>query len=94
MFWDGVALFILLFFIKKKNVFVCGCLTVAPRVAVQDLYFFRSDLLAINNFGDNSVALRPIGRKIWGNSSYKPPGASCAAQGAQKHPEMFKNPTS
>ena len=32
-----------------------------------------------------------IWTKLGGNSSYKPPGASCIAQGPQKQPDIFKN---
>ena len=32
-----------------------------------------------------------IWKKLWGFGYYKPPGASCTAQGPQKEPEKFKN---
>ena len=32
-----------------------------------------------------------LGRNLRGNSSYKPPGASYAAQGPQKQPEILKS---
>ena len=42
--------------------------------------------------GDNSVSLRRIWTKLWGNSSYKPPPeASYTAQGPQKQPEIIKS---
>ena len=41
--------------------------------------------------GDNSVSLRRIWTKLEGNSSYKSPGASYTAQGAQKQPEILKH---
>ena len=41
-------------------------------------------------FGDNSVTLRRIWTKLWGNSFYKPPGAYYTAQGPQEQPEIVK----
>ena len=39
----------------------------------------------------NSVAPNRIWKKLKGNSSYKPPGASCTAQGPQKQPGFLKH---
>ena len=46
-------------------------------------YYFLKDAL----LGATKVDLD----KIWENSSYKPPGASCTAPGPQKQPGIIKN---
>ena len=42
-------------------------------------------------FGDNSVSLRRIWMKLWGISSYNPPGASYTAQRPEKQPAILKS---